>query len=32
MRQNQHSMKQYIIDIDKDGLAIIGPSVDDMGY
>ncbi len=32
MRQNQHSMKQYIIDIDKDGLSIIGPSVDDMGY
>ena len=31
MRQNQHSMKQYIIDIDKDGLSIIGPSVDDMG-
>ncbi|MFW3146024.1 MAG: RAD55 family ATPase [Thermoplasmatota archaeon] len=32
MRQNQHSMKQYIIDIEKDGLTIIGPSVDDMGY
>ncbi len=32
MRQNQHSMKQYIIDIDKEGLSIIGPSVDDMGY
>ncbi len=31
MRQNKHSMKQYIIDIDKEGLAIIGPSVDDMG-
>lgn len=31
MRQNQHSMKQYIIDIDRDGLTIIGPSVDDMG-
>jgi len=31
MRQNQHSMKQYIIDIDKEGLAIVGPSVDDMG-
>ena len=32
MRQNQHSMKQYIIDIDKEGLSVIGPSVDDMGY
>jgi KaiC/GvpD/RAD55 family RecA-like ATPase len=31
MRQNQHSMKQYIIDIDKEGLTIVGPSVDDMG-
>ncbi len=31
MRQNQHSMKQYIIDIDKEGLEIVGPSVDDMG-
>ncbi len=32
MRQNKHSMKQYIIDIDKEGLSIVGPSVDDMGY
>ena len=31
MRQNQHSMKQYIIDIDREGLTIVGPSVDDMG-
>lgn len=31
MRQNNHSMKQYVIDIDKDGLSILGPSVDDMG-
>jgi len=31
MRQNSHSMKQYVIDIDKDGLSILGPSVDDMG-
>jgi KaiC/GvpD/RAD55 family RecA-like ATPase len=32
MRQNQHSMKQFIIDIDQEGLSVIGPSVDDMGY
>ena len=32
MRQNNHSMKQYVIDIDDDGLSILGPSVDDMGY
>ena len=29
MRQNEHSMKRFIIDIDDQGLAIIGPSVDD---
>jgi KaiC/GvpD/RAD55 family RecA-like ATPase len=29
MRQNEHSMKRFIIDIDEQGLAIIGPSVDD---
>jgi KaiC/GvpD/RAD55 family RecA-like ATPase len=29
MRQNEHSMKRFIIDIDDNGLAIIGPSVDD---
>jgi KaiC/GvpD/RAD55 family RecA-like ATPase len=32
MRQNSHSMKQYVIDFDSDGLSILGPSVDDMGY
>ena len=32
MRQNNHSMKQYVIDIDNEGLSILGPSVDDMGY
>ena len=32
MRQNNHSMKQYVIDLDQDGLSILGPSVDDMGY
>ena len=31
MRQNDHSMKRFIIDIDENGLAIIGPSVDDRG-
>ena len=31
MRQNNHSMKQYVIDLDQDGLSILGPSVDDMG-
>ena len=31
MRQNEHSMKRFIIDIDDQGLAIIGPSVDDRG-
>jgi KaiC/GvpD/RAD55 family RecA-like ATPase len=31
MRQNSHSMKQYVIDIDEEGLSILGPSVDDMG-
>ena len=29
MRQNEHSMKRFIIDVGKKGLAIIGPSVDD---
>lgn len=29
MRQNQHSMRQYIIDVDSEGLSILGPSVDD---
>jgi KaiC/GvpD/RAD55 family RecA-like ATPase len=29
MRQNEHSMRRFIIDIDERGLAIIGPSVDD---
>lgn len=29
MRQNEHSMKRFIIDIDEQGVAIIGPSVDD---
>jgi len=32
MRQNNHSMKQYVIDLDSDGLSVLGPSVDDMGY
>ena len=31
MRQHDHSMKRFIIDIDENGLAIIGPSVDDRG-
>lgn len=31
MRQNLHSMKQFVIEIEKDGLAVIGPSVDDRG-
>jgi len=30
MRQNNHSMKQYIMDIDAGGLSVLGPSVDDM--
>ncbi len=30
MRQNQHSMKQYIMVVEGDGLAVMGPSVDDM--
>lgn len=30
MRQNEHSMKQYIMVIEPDGLAVMGPSVDDM--
>ncbi len=30
MRQNDHSMKQYIMVIEPDGLAVMGPSVDDM--
>ena len=29
MRQNWHSMKRFIMEIDENGLAIIGPSVDD---
>jgi KaiC/GvpD/RAD55 family RecA-like ATPase len=32
MRQNEHSMKRFIIDIEDGGLAIIGPSVDDQNY
>ena len=31
MRQNRHSMKQYIIDVDQEGLSVLGPSVDDFG-
>ena len=31
MRHNDHSMRQYVIETDKSGLAIIGPSVDDRG-
>jgi KaiC/GvpD/RAD55 family RecA-like ATPase len=31
MRNNNHSMRQYVIEIEKEGLAIIGPSVDDRG-
>ena len=30
MRQNQHSMKQYIMVVEDGGLAVMGPSVDDM--
>ncbi len=30
MRQNDHSMKQYIMVVEDDGLAVMGPSVDDM--
>ena len=30
MRQNQHSMKQYIMVVEEGGLAVMGPSVDDM--
>jgi KaiC/GvpD/RAD55 family RecA-like ATPase len=29
MRQNEHSMRDFVIEIGKDGLAILGPSVDD---
>jgi KaiC/GvpD/RAD55 family RecA-like ATPase len=29
MRQNEHSMKRFIIELEEQGLAIIGPSVDD---
>jgi KaiC/GvpD/RAD55 family RecA-like ATPase len=31
MRHNDHSMREYVIETDKSGLAIIGPSVDDRG-
>ena len=31
MRHNDHSMRQFVIETDKNGLAIIGPSVDDRG-
>jgi KaiC/GvpD/RAD55 family RecA-like ATPase len=31
MRNNEHSMRQYVIETDKAGLAILGPSVDDRG-
>ena len=31
MRQNEHSMREFIIEIGKNGLAILGPSVDDRG-
>lgn len=31
MRHNDHSMRQYVIETDRDGIAIIGPSVDDRG-
>ena len=30
MRQNEHSMKQYIMVVEDGGLAVMGPSVDDM--
>lgn len=29
MRQNEHDMRRFIIEVEKNGLAIIGPSVDD---
>lgn len=30
MKQNKHSLRQYIIDIDLEGISILGPSVDDI--
>ena len=30
MRQNKHSMKQYVMVVESGGLAVLGPSVDDM--
>lgn len=30
MRQNRHSMKQFIINVDNGSLSILGPSVDDI--
>ena len=30
MRQNKHSMKQYVMVVEPGGLAVLGPSVDDM--
>ncbi len=31
MRLNEHSMRDFVIEIGKDGLAVLGPSVDDRG-
>ncbi|HDD60083.1 MAG: signal transduction protein [Thermoplasmata archaeon] len=30
MRQNEHSMRQFILEVGPGGLSVIGPSVDDM--